>query len=48
MPMQPAELRTATRWPHRGPAFRVHAGLEAVDDLLADLEHGFARLRAAL
>ncbi len=48
MPMRPAELRTATVWPHQGPAFRVHAGLEAVDDLVSDLEAGFARLRAAL
>jgi len=48
MPAQPAELRTATRWPHLGPMFRVHAGLEAVEDLCADLERGFARLRASL
>ncbi|MCX7891663.1 MAG: cystathionine beta-lyase [Burkholderiales bacterium] len=48
MPMRPAELRTATVWPHKGPAFRVHAGLEAIDDLVRDLEAGFARLRAAL
>jgi cystathionine beta-lyase len=47
MPAEPAELRTAARWPHRGPMFRVHAGLEAVDDLLADFERGFARMRAA-
>jgi cystathionine beta-lyase len=48
MPAQPSELRTATGWPHRGPMFRVHAGLEAIDDLRADFEGGFARLRASL
>jgi cystathionine beta-lyase len=48
MPIEPADLRTATRWPYRGPAFRVHAGLEALEDLLADFEQGFAQLRAAL
>lgn len=40
--------RTATRWSPPGPVFRVHAGLEAVDDLVADLEAGFAALRARL
>jgi cystathionine beta-lyase len=48
MPAQPGDLRTATRWPHRGPFFRVHAGLEALDDLIADLARGFERLRTAL
>jgi cystathionine beta-lyase len=47
MPAEPAEVRTAARWPHRGPMFRVHAGLEAVEDLLGDFERGFARMRAA-
>ena len=47
MPFDPREARSATQWPHRGPCFRVHAGLENVDDLLADLEAGFRRLRAA-
>jgi cystathionine beta-lyase/cystathionine gamma-synthase len=28
--------------------FRIHAGLENVDDLLADLDTGFRRLRANL
>lgn len=48
VPFDPAPLRSATKWPHRGPCFRIHAGLEAVEDLLADLDAGFARLRAAL
>jgi cystathionine beta-lyase len=47
VPFDPREARTATRWPHRGPCFRIHAGLENVEDLIADLEAGFRRLRAA-
>ena len=46
MPFDPREARSATQWPHKGPCFRVHAGLENIDDLIADLEAGFARLRA--
>jgi cystathionine beta-lyase len=45
MPTRPEELRTATKWPYPGPCFRIHAGLEDPDDLLADLSAGFARLR---
>ena len=48
MPANPAEYRSPTPWPHAGPYLRFHAGLEAIDDLIADLEAGFARLRAAL
>jgi len=48
VPFDPRESRSATAWPHKGPCFRVHAGLENVDDLIADLEAGFKRLRAAL
>ena len=48
MPFDPAELRSATRWPDGGPCFRVHAGLEHVDDLIADLAQGFRALRAAV
>lgn len=39
--------RTATRWDPPGPSLRYHAGLEHADDLIADLDAGFARLRAA-
>jgi len=39
-------LRTATRWNPGGPALRLHVGLEDPDDLIADLEQGFAELRA--
>jgi cystathionine beta-lyase len=46
VPFDPRESRSATRWPHAGPCFRVHAGLENEDDLIADLEAGFKRLRS--
>jgi cystathionine beta-lyase len=43
----PAEpVRTATKWQKEGPLLRVHAGLEDPDDLIADMERGFARLAA--
>jgi cysteine-S-conjugate beta-lyase len=38
--------RSAVPWTHAGPCLRVHAGLEAVADLLADLERGFSAMRA--
>ena len=38
--------RTATTWHHSGPCLRLHIGLEHPDDLIADLEAGFARLNA--
>jgi cysteine-S-conjugate beta-lyase len=47
IPFDCAPLRTATRWQPGGPTVRFHIGLEAVEDLLADLEHGFAALAAA-
>lgn len=43
----PQSYRTATQWLREGPLLRIHAGLEHADDLIADLEAGFARLRAA-
>lgn len=45
-PGNPKAERTATSWPHDGPLLRIHAGLEDVDDLIADLEAGFDRLNA--
>lgn len=39
--------RTATQWADVGPCLRLHIGLENPADLIADLEGGFARLRAA-
>jgi len=40
----PDSMRSATRWQPTGPTLRIHAGLEHSDDLIADLEAGFARL----
>src|SRR6476469_14366 len=39
--------RTATKWTPGGPTLRLHIGLENVDDLRADLDRGFAALKAA-
>ena len=47
VPFDPASYRTATPWLAAGPAFRLHIGLEDLDDLKRDLANGFDRLRAA-
>ncbi|MFO1148805.1 MAG: cystathionine beta-lyase [Alsobacter sp.] len=47
IPFDCSTYRTATRWNPGGPALRIQVGLEDLDDLKADLEAGFARLRAA-
>ena len=41
------EYRTASRWDPGGPTIRLHIGLEDVSDLTADLERGFAAMKAA-
>jgi len=41
-----AEYRTATQWAPGGPTLRFHVGLEDPGDLIADLEAGFAAMRA--
>ncbi len=41
------EYRTATKWAPGGPTLRFHIGLEDPDDLIADLERGFAALANA-
>ena len=41
-----SEYRTATKWAPGGPTLRFHIGLEDVDDLIADLEQGFAAMAA--
>jgi cystathionine beta-lyase len=46
MPVKPETIRTATSWSPDGPTLRIHAGLEAIEDLVADLEDGFRRLAA--
>ena len=48
MPNRPERYRTATAWDPAFPSLRIHAGLENPDDLIADLEAGFARLNANL
>jgi cystathionine beta-lyase len=45
IPFDCASYRTATLWKSAGPALRFHVGLEDLDDLKADLDAGFARLR---
>jgi cystathionine beta-lyase len=47
IPFDVTAVRTATRWEPGGPTVRLHIGLEAVEDLVADLESGFAALAAA-
>ncbi|GJD95622.1 Cystathionine beta-lyase MetC [Methylobacterium iners] len=47
IPFDCKAYRTATSWEPGGPGLRFHIGLEDLDDLKADLDAGFARLRAA-
>lgn len=47
IPQYPKKMRTATEWTAEGQILRFHAGLEDIDDLIADLESGFERLHAA-
>ncbi|HWE75079.1 MAG TPA: cystathionine beta-lyase [Stellaceae bacterium] len=46
LPTHPDHLRSAAPW-KTGPCLRFHAGLEDIDDLIADLDAGFERLNAA-
>lgn len=48
LPVNPGPIRTATRWQAPGPMLRVHAGLEDPEDLIADLDAAFGRLRAVV
>jgi cystathionine beta-lyase len=45
LPFDASRARSATAWNAEGPTLRLHIGLEDADDLKADLEQGFARLR---
>jgi cystathionine beta-lyase len=47
IPFDCASIRTATEWVPGGPTLRFHIGLEDVDDLIGDLERGFAAVAAA-
>ena len=46
IPFDCSTYRTATTWAPGGPALRFSIGLEDVEDLKADLDRAFARLRA--
>jgi cystathionine beta-lyase len=39
------KTRTMTRWSRDEPVIRLHVGLEDPDDLIADLDHGFAAMQ---
>jgi cystathionine beta-lyase len=45
IPTWPERARSVTRWNPGGPSLRVHVGLEDPQDLIEDLDAGFARLR---
>jgi len=47
IPFDCTPVRTATTWAPGGPTVRFHIGLEAVEDLCADLERGFAAMAKA-
>ncbi|MEQ8640885.1 MAG: cystathionine beta-lyase [Alphaproteobacteria bacterium] len=47
LPTHPEASRSATTWATDGPCLRIHCGLEDMEDLTADLDAGFARLRAS-
>ncbi|MCQ8280110.1 cystathionine beta-lyase [Acetobacteraceae bacterium KSS8] len=47
VPTYPSTLRSALAYEAPGPSIRLHVGLEDPDDLIRDLESGFARLHAA-
>jgi cystathionine beta-lyase len=46
IPTWPERSRTATTWDARAPTLRFAIGLEDPEDLIDDLEEGFARLRS--
>ncbi|MEM9898100.1 MAG: PLP-dependent transferase, partial [Pseudomonadota bacterium] len=45
--VQPEKNRTATKWSNDGPTFRIHAGLEDIEDLTLDLERAFEAMALA-
>jgi cysteine-S-conjugate beta-lyase len=45
---RPHTMREVTQWSKKATFLRLHIGLEAPKDLIADLDAGFARLRAAI
>jgi cystathionine beta-lyase len=47
IPTHPERIRTATKWDAEGCMFRIHVGLEGIDDLKADMSAAIARFMAA-
>ena len=48
VPFNPAFHRAVAHWPGDGPYVRIHIGLEDPEDLIADLDQGFARMRSVV
>ena len=48
VPFDCSPYRTATAWAPGGPTIRLYVGLEDIEDLKADIERGFARMKATL
>ena len=48
IPTYPEKMRNVTTWDAPGRTFRIHAGLEHPDDLVADLEAGFERFNRVI
>jgi cysteine-S-conjugate beta-lyase len=46
IPVDPARVRSATRWEAEGDVVRLQIGLEDCDDLIADLRAGLDRFSA--
>jgi cystathionine beta-lyase len=47
LPVHPGRSRTAVQWNVMGDLFRIHVGLEGIEDLKADMQAGLERYRAA-
>ncbi|MFJ1294351.1 cystathionine beta-lyase, partial [Paracoccus yeei] len=47
IPTDPRPHRSATEWAADGQTMRMHVGLENPDELIDDLDRGFARMAAA-
>lgn len=46
VPVKAHFTRAVLKWDEKKPLIRIHVGLEDVDDLIADLEAGFKRLKS--
>jgi cystathionine beta-lyase len=46
IPIHPERIRTATKWTSDGSMFRIHIGLEGIDDLKADMSAAISRFLA--